>query len=138
MNTRSKQDTPAAYGGRCKIRNDIIFIVTLLLIVAFIGLYMLLFRSEGDMIKVTVEGKLYGEYSLSKDAVIEIRTGKDNENLNLLVIRDGKAYVETATCPDGICSAHRPVSRDGESIACLPHRVSITVYSRDDEADIVV
>ena len=38
-----------------------------------------------------------------------------------------------ASCPDGICAAHKPISREGESIVCLPHRVVITVRTVEDE-----
>ena len=79
------------------------------------------------MIRVTVDGEEYGTYPLSEDAEVEIRTGKNGEQLNRLVIKDGVAYVETATCPDGICAAHKPISRDGESIICLPHKVVVAV-----------
>ena len=58
----------------------------------------------------------------------------------IMYIKDGKAYVETATCPDGICAGHSPIHREGESIVCLPHRVVITVISASPEQgpDIVV
>ena len=59
------------------------------------------------------------------DRVEDIHTGKDG--LNRLVIKDGKAWVETASCPDGICAAHKPIHREGESIVCLPNKVVITV-----------
>ncbi len=137
-------DMPAAKSGRQnksgkKIRNDVIFIAALLLAVSLIGACVFFFRSEGDTVKVTVDGKLYDTYPLDHDRVVEIRTGKDGEQLNVLVIKNGEAYVSQATCPDGICSSHRPISRDGESIACLPHKVAITVYSQknNDAPDIV-
>ena len=89
---------------------------------------------------VTVDGKTYGTYSLTEEVRVEIRTGKSAEELNVLVIKDGQAYVESATCPDGICAGHKPISREGESIVCLPHKVVITVYTTDTEEtpDIVV
>lgn len=92
------------------------------------------------MVKVTVDGELYGVYSLSQNMTEDIHTGEDGQQLNRLVIRDGKAFVENATCPDGICAAHRSISRNGESIVCLPHRVVITVAAAetDDAPDIVV
>ena len=110
-------------------RNDIILIGAILLI-AVVGLvYLFLFRGRGDTVKVTVDGKAYASYSLSEDRVEDIYTGESGEQLNRLVIRNGKAFVETATCRDGICSSHRPIFRDGESIVCLPNRVVITVIS---------
>lgn len=119
------------------IRNDIIFIVALLLIAAFGALYLFVFRDGGNTVKVTVDGKTYGVYSLNENITEDIHTG--NGNLNRLVIRDGKAYMETATCPDGICVSHKPIFRDGESIVCLPNKVVVTVTTTDtDSPDVVI
>ena len=115
-----------------QVRNDIILIVGLLLVVVFLGIYLFFFRTHGNMVKVTVNGELYATYPLTQNLTEDIHTG-ENE-LNRLVIREGKVFVETATCPDGICSAHRPIFRDGESIVCLPHGVVITVIT-DETTD---
>ena len=109
------------------IRNDILLIAALLLLAVTATIYLHFFRTVGSAVKVTVDGAEYGVYSLSSDRTEEIRTGEGGEQLNRLVIKDGKAFIETATCPDGICAAHSPINRDGESIVCLPHRVVITV-----------
>lgn len=118
--------------GKHKRRNDLILIISLLLILSVIGLCFFFLRKEGDTVRVTVDGRLYGVYSLSDDTVVDIRTGENGEHLNRLIIKDGKAYVEEASCPDGICAAHYPIFRDGESIVCLPHRVVITVHAEGD------
>ncbi|MBQ9151108.1 MAG: NusG domain II-containing protein [Clostridia bacterium] len=133
------KQVPTAHRGGRTFRNDLIFIGVLLLVVALLGLAFFFLRGEGNTVTVTVDGELFGTYSLSEDTTVEIRTGDDGEELNLLIIRDGVAYVETATCPDGICAAHKPISRDGESIVCLPHKVVITVTAVDDseQPDIV-
>ena len=88
---------------------------------------------------IEIDGNTFGSYPLSENRTVEIRTGEGGEELNLLVIKDGQAFVETASCPDGICSAHKPISREGESIVCLPHRVVITVRTtdREDAPDVV-
>lgn len=122
-----------------KILNDIILIFSLLLIAVIGIVYLFCFRSSGDTVKVTVDGKAYGTYSLNKNIAVDIYSGEDNSSLNRLIIKDGKAYVEHATCPDGICVQHRPIFRDGESIVCLPQKVVITVIANNtDEPDIVV
>ena len=123
----SANNTPTVKNDGRIFKNDVIFIATLLLSLSLIGLAFLLFRGEGDLITVTVDGELMGTYSLSQDRTVEILTGEQNDQRNLLIIRDGEAYVSEASCPDGICAAHRPISRRGESIVCLPHRVVITV-----------
>lgn len=123
---------------RQKCRNDILFIAALLVVVAVAGACLWLFRGTGDTVTVTVDGAVYGVYPLSQDRVEDIHTGETG--LNRLVIQGGQARIETATCPDGICAAHRPVSREGESIVCLPHRVVVTISSTDNtnQPDIVV
>ena len=113
--------------GKRKNRNDIIFISVLLAAAAVAGLLFFLLREDGDRVVVTVDGEITAVYPLSEDTEVDILTGREEEQLNRLVIKDGKAYVEIATCPDGICADHKPISRDGESIICLPHRVVVAV-----------
>lgn len=114
-----------------KIKNDIIFIAILLAVVSLVGLAFFIFRDEGDTVTVTVDGAVYAEYSLAENTRLDIRTGDGDSESNVLIIKDGVAYVESATCPDGICASHKPISREGESIVCLPHRVVITVHTSD-------
>ena len=112
---------------KIKKRNDVILIAAILALAALAALILLLTRTDGDRVIVTVNGDVYESYSLTKDIEVDIRTGENGDQLNRLIIKDGKAHVESATCPDGICAAHKPISHDGESIICLPHKVVITV-----------
>ena len=136
MNKEVKTNAPTAQNGGRKVKNDVIFVAVLLAIVSIAGLVVFFARGEGDMVEVTVGGKTFGEYYLSVDRRVDIRVG---DNYNILVIENGEAYVESASCPDGICSDHRPVSKNGESIACLPNKVAVTVKTaqEDDAPDIV-
>ena len=115
---------------RKKTRNDLLLIAALLVLACAAGLLILFSGGRGESLRVTVDGEEYGIYSLHRDMTLEIRSGADGQGCNLLVIRDGRAFVESATCPDAICVAHRPISREGESIVCLPNRVVITVERR--------
>ena len=103
---------------------------TLSALLSLLAVLLFLFSDEGDRVVVTVNGEVYATYALSENVEVDIRTGANGEQLNRLVIRDGQATVETASCPDGICAAHHPVSRDGESIICLPHKVVISVEGK--------
>ena len=112
-----------------KIKNDIIFIAAVVLLIGLAAGAMLLFREEGGAVEVKVDGKLYGTYSLSKDQVIEIRSGDD---YNILVIEGGKAYVREANCPGADtyfnkCTKKKPISYRGESILCKEHGVVIAI-----------
>ena len=111
------------------MKNDIIFVSALFSVILVAVLGMLLFRTSGNTVTVTIDGKMFGEYSLGRNRSIEI---KSELGSNLLVIKDGKAYVESASCPDGICANHRPISYDGESIICLPNKVVIVIDNKQD------
>ena len=113
-----------------KIKNDMIFIAALLLALAIIGGCLLLFRKEGNTVKITVDGQVFGTYSLDQDKTIEIKTEK---GYNLVVIEKGTVRVEEASCPDGVCSSHRPIRFGGSSIICLPNKVVVSV--ENDEND---
>lgn len=138
MNQTNQTTKPTAHGGGRKFRNDLIFIVAILVIVAIGTAAMFFLRGEGSAVRVEVDGTVIGTYPLSVDREVEIITGENGEELNLLVIKDGKAIISTATCPDGICAAHKPISREGESIICLPHKVVVTVIGGSgEEPDII-
>ena len=132
MNNKKTATSTAKNGGR-KFKNDVIFIAVLLLVSFSVGLFVFLSGEDGDCVVVSVDKQEYGTYPLSKDVRVEIHSGEAGQNLNVLVIKDGVAYVESASCPDGICSSHRPISREGESIVCLPNRVIITVRAEVGE-----
>ena len=118
-----------------KIRNDILLVAILLAVVSAAGLAFGLLRAEGDIVEVTVDGQPFGMYSLGQDARVPIVTER---GANTLVIRDGQAWVEEASCPDGICASHRPIARDRESIVCLPNRVVVTVrVTSTDSPDMI-
>ena len=119
-------------------RNDVIFIAALLAVVAVAGACLYFFRGEGNSVTVSIDGTVVATYPLNVDRTEEILT--DGGGRNRLVIRDGKAYVDSASCPDGICAAHKPIHREGESIVCLPNKVVITVQTAhtDDGLDAVV
>ena len=138
MNQTNQTTKPTAAGGGRKFRNDLIFITAILVIVVMIAAALFFLRGEGSTVQVEVDGTVIGIYPLSVDREVEIKTGENGEELNLLVIKDGKATVTTATCPDGICAAHRPISREGESIICLPHKVVVTVIGGSGEEPDVI
>lgn len=138
MNQTNQTTKPTAAGGGRKFRNDLIFIVAILAVVAIGAAALFFLRGEGSTVQVEVDGAVIGTYPLSVDREVEIITGENGEELNLLVIKDGKATVTTATCPDGICAAHKPISREGESIICLPHKVVVTVIGGSGEEPDVI
>ncbi|MBR5220538.1 MAG: NusG domain II-containing protein [Clostridia bacterium] len=116
-------------------RHDILFIAVLLFLCAAAALGLYVFREDGDTVTVSIDGQLYAEYPLTEDRVVELIS---DGGFNRLIIEDGYAYVEEASCPDGICSSHRPIGHNGESIICLPNKVVIEIHRREqNQPDII-
>lgn len=83
----------------------------------------------GSRIQVTVDGEVYGTYSLTEDQVIEVEEG---DFYNRIRIEDGKAYMDEANCPDGYCERQGKISIGAQTIVCLPHKLVVEVLETDD------
>lgn len=91
---------------------------------------------ESGWVRVLQEGKETGRYSMDRDKTIRILYGE--KNYNLVSIHDGQVSVLEADCPDGLCISQKEISRNGESIICLPHRLVLQISSgREGETDAV-
>ena len=105
-------------------RNDIFLAAGLLLLGGALALFLWLTRQAGGTVSVRIDGKAVMELPLSEDAELVLGGGG---HTNTLVIRDGKARVVEASCPDRICVRQGAIQYAGESIVCLPHRLVVTV-----------
>lgn len=47
-------------------------------------------------------------------------------------IQDGEAEITKASCPDKVCVRHRSVSRQGESLVCLPNKMVVEIKNGED------
>ena len=103
-------------------RNDWILITVVLAVSAiFLGIHVFRPQQKDGMAEVTIDGEVFGSWPLSEDRTVEIGDG------NRLVIEDGKANMVWADCPDKMCVNQKAISREGESIICLPHRLIIRI-----------
>ncbi len=110
-----------------KVKNDLI-LVGVVLSLSIIGfLIFKLTMKDGNLVSVSINGEEKCVYPITDNIETDIITGENGKNINTLVIEDGKAYIKSATCPDKICVGHRPISKDGETIVCLPHKIVISV-----------
>ncbi len=105
-------------------KNDLILIAVILLAGCLGLIWMNHHGSGGKQVKVTVDGEVYGVYSLEKPRKITIH---EDSFTNIIRIQDGKVEMEKADCPDKICVNHSAIRRKGETIVCLPHKVVVEV-----------
>ena len=116
-------------------KRDIILAVIFLIIAGAAALLLYISgaaRGSADQIQITVEGELYGTYSLLENREIEIET---DGGINVVVIENGAAHMEEADCPDGYCMDQGSIDQNGETIVCLPHKVVVTAISSDGSDD---
>ena len=90
---------------------------------------------RGDTAQVLVDGEVVAEYTL--DAEVETRIETDN-GFNVLKIHNGKVSVSEADCDNQICVRHTEISKSGESIICLPHKLMIRITGSGEEADAII
>lgn len=118
-------------------RNDLILIGTLLGIAVILFLAMFLIKQNtvnGEAV-VLIEGKEYGRYPLAKDTDIEI---PGLLGTNVLTIRDGKAHMSSAVCPDKICMDFGEIHYNTEMIVCRPGSIVVIIENGDvSEVDAV-
>ena len=107
-----------------------------LITVAMIFLVLWLIpKPQGGRVIISVNGEIYKEISLAENSVIHIETEFGE---NTVVIEKGKVFVTDANCPDRLCEKDS-ISKSGESIVCLPNRLSVTVSGKNkEEVDVIL
>ena len=112
---------------------DIIVIALILLFAITLVVFTTLTRSEGAYVEVAIDGNVVATYSLSEDGVYTLNGGT-----NVLTVKDGVAYMTHSDCPDHTCENTGKVKYVGQTIVCLPNRLSVTVAGNaDDSVDFV-
>ena len=120
-----------------KKRNDLI-LIGLLLVLGILAVFCIegykKANTQNGEAVVFVDGKEIGRYPLIEDTRVVIE-GKNGNNL--LVIKDGKAWIEEADCPDKICIYHGKIDKNKETVVCLPNKVVVEIQNgQDSEVDI--
>ena len=116
-----------------KTKNDLLLIGGGLVLALAVYLVMTFFQGQAThnaKAVVTIDGEVYGSFPLDTDCVekIELPDGA----YNILEIKEGKADITEASCPDGICVNHRAVNKQSQSIVCLPNKVVVEIESGEE------
>lgn len=117
-----------------KIKKGDIFVIGFLLIFSLAFSFIIskiTSQHRGNILRIEQDSKVIKEVPLDKNQEFKISYGG---HYNIVKIKDGKAYVSDADCPDKICTHMSPIHDVGETIVCLPHRLFLEVYSDDLDA----
>ena len=107
---------------KTKYRLDVLIVAALLLVSLALLLVMTLTREEGASIVVEIDGNTVATYSLYQNGEYALNGGT-----NVLVIENGQAYLNYSNCPDHTCEKTGKIQYVGQTIVCLPNRLTVTI-----------
>ncbi len=117
---------------RPTLRADLLLISGLLLAAGLLFLAGALGGSPGRWAVVRQDGREIARYSLDQDGVYPLNGGT-----NLLVIQGGWAFVREASCPDKLCVRQGRIQKTGQSIVCLPNRLTVSIEGGDRDVELI-
>lgn len=108
-------------------KNDIFLLMgTIVIAVVFLGIQFLT-PASGENLIIQINGEMIASYPLGEDAEFEI-----NDGTNRVEISDEKVRMVQADCPDQIYVHHKAISKNHETIVCLPNKIVLTIESTNE------
>ena len=115
----NKEKSGLSKGEKIFIASIVAAVLILLVAGVIIGNVM----PAGNVV-INIDNKEYETISLKENERVVI----DNEyGKNVIIIRDEQVFVESADCPDKTCVKQGKIMKTGQSIVCLPHRLTVTI-----------
>ncbi len=111
---------------------DFILIVSLMLASFSPLLFFVNRHTTGQIAQLRVNNKRIKEFDLSKDQVFTYFDKLDGDQ-NKITVRDGKIAIIDANCTDQICVRKGFISKTGQTIVCLPHRLVIEIMPTNEK-----
>lgn len=119
------------------LRADLLLIAGLLAAsLAAYALMQLFVKKEGVYAVVKVDGRIVHQLTLKETAQLSVAGYQGGSNM--IVVDGSSVYMKEADCPDKICVHTGKISRTGETIVCLPHRIVIEITGGTEALDSVV
>jgi len=122
---------------------DIIIIVFLILI-SFIPYVIFMYSQSANSSEVyaviSVNGKEHKKIRLDNHKSTEQFTINQNKEINTIQIVEDKIAIIEANCPDHICEKPGFISKVGDRLVCLPHKVVIEIKgikNNDSDEDFI-
>lgn len=87
-------------------------------------------KDQSDMVVIEEAGVTIATFPLSEDMTYEYA---DGDNWNQIQILQGEVFVSDANCRNHQCIQQGKISHRGEVIACLPHKLIISISGSQRE-----
>ncbi len=102
----------------------------IIIAIGFISLIcMKFFRKPGGYADIYVDGKRINRLPLSDDTTY---TAETQTGTNVVIIENGEAYIRDADCPDKLCVHMGHISKKGDNIVCVPHKLVIEISGGEE------
>lgn len=112
-------------------KRDWIIVGALVALALAAQLYLFFTSAPAGAALVQVAGKSLAELPLGAERRFE---GQGAEGPFEVEVGGGEARMVRSTCPDQLCVKQGSIHRAGQSITCLPNRVTITLTGEDERA----
>lgn len=101
-------------------KGDIIIIISvaLALVISIAGL--IIFSKQGSTVTIKQNNEIVYSESIGKDNTVTL-------DGNTVIIEDGFVYMLNASCKNQVCVNTGKISKKGESIICLPNKVTVEI-----------
>lgn len=110
-------------------------ILALALVLAALPLLLLLPADDAPaVVLVRQDGQLLRTLPLDADCTVEFATERGT---NVVEVSGGSVRITRADCPDGVCVRMGPIRRTGETLVCLPHRLTVEIAGAAESIDAV-
>lgn len=109
-------------------KRDVLFVGVILLTSVCLLFASRFGKRAGGAVVIRVAGEEQGTYSLSVDGTYLLNGGT-----NVLKIEEGRARMIEANCPDHYCMNQGSIRNTGETITCLPNKLTVTVVGGGDD-----
>jgi hypothetical protein len=105
-------------------KGDKIIIIVIIIFAILLFAFKFMLNGDNKVAVVSINGEIYKTLSLDADQQITIST---DYGYNIMQIKNSKATIIEANCPDKICVHTKAASDIGDVIVCIPHRLVITI-----------
>lgn len=96
----------------------IISAVTAMVILSIVLIFV--FSKQGSRVVIKQNNEIIYNESIYIDKTVDTKT-------NTVVIKNGGVYISDAKCKNQICVKSGKISKKGESIVCLPNKVTVEI-----------
>lgn len=107
---------------------DFIFLAIIIIVALNIFIFYKINLKDGNTLIVIYDNKTIYSHPLNEDIEKIITTPLGS---NKLSVKDGKAKIIEANCPDKLCVNQKSISKVGENIICLPHKLIVKIINKN-------